>query len=108
MLRWSWEQCTGDERRLWAQLSLFAGPASLRAIVGVCGFGESASALDTVDKLVQQSLLVRAEAAGEASFGMTGRIGEPDDIAAAICTITSETAGWITAQRIEASGGQSL
>jgi NAD(P)-dependent dehydrogenase (short-subunit alcohol dehydrogenase family) len=39
---------------------------------------------------------------------VTGRIGEPDDIAAAICTITSETAGWITAQRIEASGGQSL
>jgi non-specific serine/threonine protein kinase len=76
MLRWSWEQCTGDERRLWTQLSLFAGPASLRAIVGVCGFGESASALDTVDKLVQQSLLVRAEAAGEASFGMLETIRE--------------------------------
>jgi non-specific serine/threonine protein kinase len=76
MLRWSWDQCTGDERRLWAQLALFAGPASLRAIVSVCGFGESASALDTVDTLVQQSLLVRVEADGEASFGMLETIRE--------------------------------
>jgi hypothetical protein len=37
-----------------------------------------------------------------------GHVGGPGDIAAAIRTITSETAGWITAQRIEASGGQSL
>jgi NAD(P)-dependent dehydrogenase (short-subunit alcohol dehydrogenase family) len=37
-----------------------------------------------------------------------GRVGEPEDIGAAVCTIVSETAGWITAQRIEASGGQSL
>jgi NAD(P)-dependent dehydrogenase (short-subunit alcohol dehydrogenase family) len=37
-----------------------------------------------------------------------GRVGEPDDIGGAVRTIVSETAGWITAQRIEASGGQSL
>jgi NAD(P)-dependent dehydrogenase (short-subunit alcohol dehydrogenase family) len=37
-----------------------------------------------------------------------GRVGEPEDIGAAVRTIVSETAGWITAQRIEASGGQSL
>jgi NAD(P)-dependent dehydrogenase (short-subunit alcohol dehydrogenase family) len=34
-----------------------------------------------------------------------GRIGEPADIAAAITTLLSDGAGWITAQRIEASGG---
>jgi NAD(P)-dependent dehydrogenase (short-subunit alcohol dehydrogenase family) len=37
-----------------------------------------------------------------------GRVGEPEDIGGAVRTIVSETAGWITAQRIEASGGQSL
>jgi NAD(P)-dependent dehydrogenase (short-subunit alcohol dehydrogenase family) len=37
-----------------------------------------------------------------------GRVGEPDDIGSALLTITSPSAGWITAQRIEASGGQSL
>lgn len=37
-----------------------------------------------------------------------GRVGEPTDIGGAICAITATSAGWITAQRIEASGGQSL
>jgi len=38
----------------------------------------------------------------------SGRVSEPADIGAAIQTITAGSAGWITAQRIEASGGQSL
>lgn len=38
----------------------------------------------------------------------SGRVGEPEDIGGAVRAIVSETAGWITAQRIEASGGQSL
>lgn len=38
----------------------------------------------------------------------SGRVGEPEDIGAAVRTITSTSAGWITGQRIEASGGQSL
>lgn len=37
-----------------------------------------------------------------------GRVGEPDDIGGALRAITAESAGWITAQRIEASGGQML
>lgn len=37
-----------------------------------------------------------------------GRVGEPSDIGGALLAVTSESAGWITAQRIEASGGQSL
>jgi NAD(P)-dependent dehydrogenase (short-subunit alcohol dehydrogenase family) len=36
------------------------------------------------------------------------RVGEATDIAGAVVSILSESAGWITAQRIEASGGQSL
>jgi NAD(P)-dependent dehydrogenase (short-subunit alcohol dehydrogenase family) len=38
----------------------------------------------------------------------SGRVGEPEDIGGAVRAITSESAGWITGQRIEASGGQSL
>ncbi|MFH8533226.1 SDR family NAD(P)-dependent oxidoreductase [Streptomyces tendae] len=38
----------------------------------------------------------------------SGRVGEPADVAGAVRTLASPSAGWITAQRVEASGGQSL
>jgi NAD(P)-dependent dehydrogenase (short-subunit alcohol dehydrogenase family) len=37
-----------------------------------------------------------------------GRVGEPDDIAAAVAALLSDANQWVTAQRIEISGGQSL
>jgi NAD(P)-dependent dehydrogenase (short-subunit alcohol dehydrogenase family) len=37
-----------------------------------------------------------------------GRIGEPDDIGRAIAAVLDPRMGWVTAQRIEASGGQRL
>jgi NAD(P)-dependent dehydrogenase (short-subunit alcohol dehydrogenase family) len=37
-----------------------------------------------------------------------GRVGEPDDIAAAVTALLSDANRWVTAQRIEISGGQSL
>lgn len=37
-----------------------------------------------------------------------GRIGEPDDIGAAIAAIVDPRMAWVTGQRIEASGGQRL
>ena len=37
-----------------------------------------------------------------------GRVGEPDDIAAAVASLLSDATGWVTGQRIEISGGQSL
>ena len=43
-----------------------------------------------------------------ASVTALGRVGLPDDIGDAICMLLSEESGWITAQRIEASGGQAL
>jgi NAD(P)-dependent dehydrogenase (short-subunit alcohol dehydrogenase family) len=36
------------------------------------------------------------------------RVGEPDDIAAAVASLLSEANHWIIWQRIEISGGQSL
>ena len=43
-----------------------------------------------------------------AAFTALGRVGQPDDIGDAISAILSDETGWITAQRIEASGGQAL
>lgn len=37
-----------------------------------------------------------------------GRAGQPDDIGRAVAALLSEDTGWITAQRIEASGGMFL
>jgi NAD(P)-dependent dehydrogenase (short-subunit alcohol dehydrogenase family) len=37
-----------------------------------------------------------------------GRVGEPDDIAAAVASLLSDANGWVTGQRVEVSGGQSL
>jgi NAD(P)-dependent dehydrogenase (short-subunit alcohol dehydrogenase family) len=37
-----------------------------------------------------------------------GRVGEPDDIAAAVAGLLSDANHWVTGQRIEISGGQSL
>jgi NAD(P)-dependent dehydrogenase (short-subunit alcohol dehydrogenase family) len=37
-----------------------------------------------------------------------GRVGLPDDIGGAIAALLADGAGWITGQRIEASGGMFL
>lgn len=43
-----------------------------------------------------------------ASNTALGRVGQPDDIGAVMRLLLSDDAGWITAQRIEASGGMFL
>lgn len=43
-----------------------------------------------------------------ASLNALGRVGQPEDIAAVAAFLISEASGWLTAQRIEASGGQHL
>lgn len=37
-----------------------------------------------------------------------GRVGLPDDIGGAIASLLAGENGWITAQRIEVSGGQRI
>ena len=37
-----------------------------------------------------------------------GRVGEPDDIGAVVAALLADGTGWITGQRIEASGGTLL
>ena len=36
---------------------------------------------------------------------MLGRLGEPEEIAAAVCFLASEEAGYITAAMIDVNGG---
>lgn len=43
-----------------------------------------------------------------ASQTALGRVGQPDDIGAVMAMLLSDEAGWINAQRIEASGGMFL
>jgi NAD(P)-dependent dehydrogenase (short-subunit alcohol dehydrogenase family) len=43
-----------------------------------------------------------------ASNTVLGRVGLPDDIGAAVAMLLSPDSGWITGQRIEASGGMML
>jgi NAD(P)-dependent dehydrogenase (short-subunit alcohol dehydrogenase family) len=45
---------------------------------------------------------------GLSSVIAMGRVGEPDDIGAAVAAIASDAMGWVTGQRIEASGGMLL
>ena len=43
-----------------------------------------------------------------AASTVLGRLGEPDDVADVIAFLASDEARWITAQRIELSGGQRI
>lgn len=43
-----------------------------------------------------------------ASVTALGRVGLPDDVGAAVAMLLSPDSAWITAQRIEVSGGQSI
>ncbi|GAE86366.1 SDR family oxidoreductase [Bacteroides reticulotermitis] len=42
------------------------------------------------------------------AFTEFGRVGEPDDIGGVVAFLCTDNARWITAQRIEVSGGMGL
>ncbi|MFT9018129.1 SDR family NAD(P)-dependent oxidoreductase [Acetobacter malorum] len=55
--------------------------------------------------------LVRDNAAVNTSLAEItplGRVGQPDDIGAAVTALLSDNMGWVNGQRIEVTGGQSL
>lgn len=100
--------------------------------VGYSVYGSAKSAVETFTRYLAQELgsrgiTVNAVAPGAvatdfgggagntpemhafaASITALGRIGQPDDIADVVAFLCSDAARWITAQRIEASGGQQL
>ncbi|GAD82352.1 protein kinase [Nocardia asteroides NBRC 15531] len=68
---WSYELCTPDEQRLWAELSVFAGSFDLDAALAVCGEGRSeAELLYVLSLLVDKSILMRVPGPGEVRFRM--------------------------------------
>lgn len=46
--------------------------------------------------------------AGIIASSPLGRVGQPDDVGRVVAAILSEGFGWVTGQRIEASGGQGM
>ncbi|SDI31980.1 non-specific serine/threonine protein kinase [Actinokineospora alba] len=72
LLGWSHELCTEQERLLWARATVFAGSFDLRAAEAVCaGAGLSAAdVLDTLDGLLDKSILQREEHDGTARYRM--------------------------------------
>ena len=43
-----------------------------------------------------------------AAITALGRVGEPDDIGPMVASLLSPSNRWVTAQRIEVSGGQAI
>ncbi len=64
-----------------------------------------ATATDFGGGVIRDDERYRAMIAGASAMG---RVGEPDDIGRVVATITAPSMAWVTGQRIEASGGQSL
>ncbi|MFG2828428.1 ATP-binding protein [Streptomyces sp. NPDC048434] len=83
---WSHEQCTSEERLLWARLSVFAGQFDLDAAEYVCSGPElpSGELLDVITELVAQSVLAREETATGVRYRM-------------LDTVRAYGAGWLAA-----------
>ncbi|WP_061295330.1 ATP-binding protein [Herbidospora cretacea] len=62
---WSHEQCTPEERLVWARASVFEGGFDLEAAQAVCGDDDVTSA---VAALVDRSLVTRSESRGRVRF----------------------------------------
>jgi len=61
-IEWSYQLCTPQEQRLWAQLCVFAGNFELDAVEGVCtGDIVADEIVDLVSGLVDKSIVVRHE-----------------------------------------------
>jgi predicted ATPase len=67
---WSYDLLSEDERRLFAQLSVFAGSFTLGAVTRICLEGDDAQALDLVTRLVDVSLVVAREQPAGMRYGL--------------------------------------
>jgi NAD(P)-dependent dehydrogenase (short-subunit alcohol dehydrogenase family) len=83
----------------------YAAKALGARAITVNALAPGATATDFAGGRIRDDEAYRAMVTANHAFG---RVGEPEDIGGAVRAIVSGSAGWITAQRIEASGGQSL
>jgi NAD(P)-dependent dehydrogenase (short-subunit alcohol dehydrogenase family) len=73
--------------------------------IRVNAIAPGATATDFSGGLARDNDQVRAYLTGQVALG---RVGEPGDIGPAVAALLSDDNRWMTAQRIEVSGGQSL
>jgi predicted ATPase/DNA-binding CsgD family transcriptional regulator len=74
---WSYQLCTPQEQRLWAQLCVFAGSFELDAVEAVCTDHISGDAIvDLVSGLVDKSIVVRHERGTFVQFRLLEAIRE--------------------------------
>lgn len=64
-----------------------------------------ATATDFGGGMIRDDEQLRGYLAGQVALG---RVGEPDDIGAAVAALFGEDNRWMTAQRVEVSGGQQI
>lgn len=68
---WSYDLLDESERALFSRLAAFSGGATLEAIETVCGDGLGADILDTLESLLDKSLIRRLDdSEGQPRFGM--------------------------------------
>lgn len=73
-LEGSWERLTCDERRAFAGLALFEGPAELEAFEAVIGPMLDGDPLDVAQALLAKSLLTSVDASGAVRLSMLGTL----------------------------------
>ena len=78
-VEWSYDLLTEEERRMFRQLSVFAGGFTLQAAEAICDYGsaENIEVLDLITSLVDKSLLVsKLHTNRELRFRMLGVVRE--------------------------------
>ena len=73
---WSHDLLTADERKLFRRLAVFVGGCTLEAIESVCIPENDLPAVETVESLVDKSLVNETETHGEPRFAMLETIRE--------------------------------
>ncbi|MEV0969466.1 ATP-binding protein [Microtetraspora glauca] len=71
---WSYELCSPDERKVWEQLSVFAGNIALPDAEAVCGDEATHDAFEAIAGPVDKSLLTRADTEGRTRLHMLATV----------------------------------
>ncbi|GEL20217.1 LuxR family transcriptional regulator [Pseudonocardia asaccharolytica DSM 44247 = NBRC 16224] len=75
LLKWSWDQCSSEEQRLWSGLAVFSGSASLDAVLAVADLGRQ-KGIRLVESLVQRSVLHHVQTDGPSRYRMLDTVRE--------------------------------
>ena len=73
---WSHDLLAADERKLFRRLAVFVGGCTLEAIESVCNAEDDLAVFETVESLVDKSLVNETETHGEPRFAMLETIRE--------------------------------